>query len=383
MASSVGSGASGELMAAAVQRTGLDDFGEDSFREGLEILLRALDAEARLNARGEAFIYDRIGLHLSQRLQVEDWFRRHPEIADEQITAPLFGLGLPRTGSTALSFLLAQDPDIRYVRSWESSRPCPPPSTVLGDDPRIPPDQRPVVVGSRHHVPNDVQGPMECLDLMALDFKSQIFQAFAQVPSYSEWLLEQADFTSTYRYQRRVLQLLQWGEPTRRWRLKSPAHMISLDYLDRVFPDARFVMTHRDPTDVMLSVADVYGDIVGGFSDDVDRHYLGELNVTQWSAGVERTLRFRDAGGDDRFYDIDFRSMQSDPVGQVRGLYAWLGEPVTETFEAAMRAWWAENAEKREPHPKADPQSFGLDLDEIRPRFAHYVDRYLRSAHVD
>ncbi|MBX7430899.1 sulfotransferase [Mycobacterium sp. Y57] len=383
MASSVGSGASGELMAAAVQRTGLDDFGEDSFREGLEILLRALDAEARLNARGEAFIYDRIGLHLSQRLQVEDWFRRHPEIADEQITAPLFGLGLPRTGSTALSFLLAQDRDIRYVRSWESSRPCPPPSTVLGDDPRIPPDQRPVVVGSRHHVPNDVQGPMECLDLMALDFKSQIFQAFAQVPSYSEWLLEQADFTSTYRYQRRVLQLLQWGEPTRRWRLKSPAHMISLDYLDRVFPDARFVMTHRDPTDVMLSVADVYGDIVGGFSDDVDRHYLGELNVTQWSTGVERTLRFRDAGGDDRFYDIDFRSMQSDPVGQVRGLYAWLGEPVTETFEAAMRAWWAENAEKREPHPKADPQSFGLDLDEIRPRFAHYVDRYLRSAHVD
>ena len=112
---------------------------------------------------------------------------------------------------------------------------------------------------------------MECLDLMALDFKSQMFQAFAQIPSYSEWLLERADFTSTYRYERRVLKLLQWGEPTRPWRLKSPAHVLSLDYLDRVFPDARFVMTHRDPTDVMLSVADVYADIVGGFSDEIDR----------------------------------------------------------------------------------------------------------------
>ena len=94
-----------DLTAAAIERTGLDDFGDDSFREGLEILVRALADEARLNARGKAFIYDRIGLHLCQRLQVEDWYRRHPEIDDEPIVAPLFGLGLPRTGSTALSFL--------------------------------------------------------------------------------------------------------------------------------------------------------------------------------------------------------------------------------------------------------------------------------------
>src|SRR5262245_60665279 len=116
-----------DLMAGAVARTGLDDFGDDAFREGLEILARALRAEARLNARGEEFVYSRIGLHLCQRLQVEDWYRRHPEIDDEEIRAPLFGLGLPRTGSTALSFLLAQDPAIRYLRSWESAQPCPPP----------------------------------------------------------------------------------------------------------------------------------------------------------------------------------------------------------------------------------------------------------------
>jgi hypothetical protein len=371
-----------ELMAAAVDRTGLEDFGDDSFREGLEILVRALRDEARLNPRGEAFVYDRIGLHLCQRLKVEHTYRRHPEIDDEPIVAPLFGLGLPRTGSTALSFLLAQDPGIRYLRSWESAQPCPPPSTVRGEDPRIPPDMRPLLVGTRHHVPTDIRGPMECLDLMALDFTSQIFQAYAQIPSYSQWLLERADFTSTYRYERRVLKLLQWGEPTRPWRLKSPAHVISLDALDRVFGDARFVMTHRDPTDVMLSVVDVYADIVGGFTDHVDLHYLGELNVTQWSTGIQRVMTFRDSGADDRFYDIDFRAMQADPIGEVRRLYAWLGEPVTDDFEARMRAWWTENAEKREPHPKADPQAFGLDLNEIRPLFARYVDTYSRSAHA-
>lgn len=369
-----------DLMAAAVRRTGLDDFGDDSFREGLEILTRALADEARLNARGEGFVYHRVELHLSQRLQVEDWYCRHPEIDDGRIVAPLFGLGLPRTGSTALSFLLAQDPDVRYLRSWEAAQPCPPPSTVSGDDPRIPADARPVVVGSRRHVPNDIRGPMECLDLMALDFKSQIFQAYAQIPSYSEWLCDKADFTPTYAYEQRVLKLLQWGEQPRPWRLKSPAHVLSLAHLDRVFGDARFVMTHRDPTDVMLSVVDVYADIVGGFTDHLDRRYLGELNVAQWSTGIGRTMAFRAAGADDRFYDIDFRAMQADPVGEVTRLYAWLGEPVSEEFTQRMRAWWADNAENREPHPKADPEAFGLDFNEIRPLFGDYVDMYVRSA---
>ena len=174
---------------------------------------------------------------------------------------------------------------------------------------------------------------------MALDFKSQIFQAYAPIPSYSAWLVDRADFTSTYRYERRVLKLLQWGEPVRPWRLKSPAHVLSLDYLERAFPEAKFVMTHRDPTDVILSVADVYADIVGGFTHHLDRRYLGELNVRQWSIGMDRAVKFRDGGAEHRFFDIDFRAMQADPVGEVRRLYAWLGEPVTDEFETRMLAW--------------------------------------------
>ena len=362
-----------DIQVAAVAQTGLDDFGDDTYQEGLEILLASLRNEARLNARGEAFIHQRIVGYLGQRLQVEDWYHRHPDIDEEPIVSPLIGLGLPRTGSTALSMLLAQDPDVRYLRRWESSQPCPPPSTVEGVDPRVPPDKG-EMVGSRYHVPADTHGPMECHELMALSFASHIFQSFAQVPTYSTWLVEKADLQPTLAYQRRVMKLLQWGEPTRPWRLKCPSHVLWLDQLDSVFPDARYVMTHRDPTDVILSVAELYADIVGSFTDDLDEPYLGRLNVEHWSLGMDRALAFRAGPVGDRFYDIDFRAMQDDPIAEVEGLYQWLGEPIGAEFEARMRSWWTHAAVEREPSRRADPIEFSLDLERVRPRFADYVD---------
>jgi hypothetical protein len=353
-------------------QTGLDDFGEDTFREGLERLVRSLREEARLNAAGEAVIYPRLVAHLGARLEIEDWYRRHPEIDEVAVTAPLFGLGLPRTGSTALSFLLAQDPDIRFLRQWESARPCPPPSTVEGPDPR----KRAMnsEVGTREHVPTDVDGPMECLDLMALDFKSQIYLAFAHIPSYASWVTA-ADLTSTYLYERRVLKLLAWGEPARPWRLKSPAHMLWIDHLVAAFPDARFVMTHRDPTDVLISVCDVYADIAENFTDELDRHYVGRLNLEQWAIGIDRLIAFRDGVGRGLFYDIDFRAMQSDPIGEVRGLYDWVGVPVSHEFETRMQLWWETNSAAREASSHSSPSVYGLDLDQVRRRFAGYATR--------
>lgn len=361
-----------DIRDAAVANTGLDDFGDDSYRAGLEMLLASLRDEARLNARGEDFIYQRIVGYLGQRLQVEDWYRRHPEIDEEPIDAPLIGLGLPRTGSTALSMLLAQDPDVRYLRRWESSQPCPPPSTVDGVDPRIPPDKG-EMIGTRYHVPGDTHGPMECHELMALSFASHLFQSFAQVPSYSAWLIDDADLQSTLAYQRRVMKLLQWGEPTKPWRLKCPSHVLWLAELSAVFPDAKFVMTHRDPTDVILSVAELYADIIGAFTDDMDRPYIGRLNVEHWSTGMERASTFRSGEKSNRFYDIDFRAIQVDPIGEVKGLYRWLGLPVGKEFEQRMGSWWEQAAAEREPSQRADPVEFGIDPDELRPRFAPYV----------
>ena len=373
-----------DLLALARTETGLEDFGEDTFREGLERLVSALRDEARLNAAGEFTLRSLIIKLLANRLQIEDWYRRHPEIDTERLERPLFGLGLPRTGSTALSFLLAEDPAARSLRVWESGEPCPPPTTVAGPDPRIARAEEQARLRDEMAprmaalVPSTPTGPMECQDLMALDFKSQYFQAFAHVPSYSAWLVD-ADLTPTYLYERRVLKLLQWGAPARPWRLKCPTHLLFLDHLDRAFPDARFVMTHRDPAEVMVSVADVYAEVGRMFSDDMDLHYLGAINVEQWSLAMRRALAFRDAGHEHRFFDMDHRAVQRDPVGEVRRLYAWLGEPVTPEFETGMRRWWRENAESRGQNVHPDPAEFGIDLEEVRPLFADYIARFTKG----
>lgn len=366
-----------DIETAAREQTGLDDFGDQAYRAGLAILLDSLRGEARLNSRGEGFIYPRIIGYLAQRLQVEDWYQRHPEIDEVPIVAPLIGLGLPRTGSTALSMLLAQDPAVRYLRRWESSQPCPPPSAVVGADPRIPAD-RGEMVGTRYHVPASTHGPMECHELMALSFASHLFQSFARIPDYAEWLITDADLHATLGYQRRVMKLLCWGEPVRPWRLKCPSHVLWLDALAAQFPDAKFVMTHRDPTDVILSVADLYADIIGSFTDHIDRPYIGRLNVDHWSLGMDRALQFRASHGGDRFYDIDFRAMQADPIGEVGGLYRWLGATVGDEFTARMDSWWTEAAAEREPASHADPVAFGIDFGEVRPRFARYVQQAQR-----
>jgi hypothetical protein len=376
-----------DLLETARAQTGLTDFGDDSFRDGLERLVRAMRDEAKLNAVGAVAIPHLVVNLLAHRLQVEDWYRRHPEIDDEPIDAPLVGLGLPRTGSTALSFLLAEDPGARSLRKWEAVRPCPPPSTVEGPDPRIAQAEHETTLQEQMAprlsalVPSTATGPEECQDLMALDFKAQYFQAFAHIPSYSDWLVD-ADLTSTYAYERRVLKMLQWGEhpkcePPKPWRLKCPSHMLWLEHLDRAFPDARFVMTHRDPTEVLVSVADLYAEVGRQFSDDLDPHYLGALNLEQWSTAMRRLLAFRDAGADHRFHDIDFRAFQRDPIGEVRGLYAWLGEPLTEAFEAGMRRWWQQHAATREQNVHPEPAAFGLDLDQVRAAFSPYVSRLI------
>ena len=351
----------GELMDAAVAETGLDDFGDDSFREGLEILVRGVADEARLNAAGEGYLYPRITGYLAQRLQVEDWYRRHPEIGDERVAAPLIGLSLPRTGSTALSFLLAQDPDIRYLHMWESATPCPPPSTVVGDDPRVPegwgPGRRSARATTYPPTSRGRSSASTCSRSTSSRRCSSRSRRSRRTPTgCSKPTSRRRTSTSC-----RVLKLLQWGQPTRPWRLKTPMHMLYLPYLDAVFPDARFVVTHRDPTDVMLSVCDVYADICGTFTDDLDRKFIGELNVKQWSLATDRALAFRQAGNDDRFYDIDFRAMQADPIGEVRGLYEWLGEPVSDEF--ASRDAAVVDGQRREPRARTGARPRG-----VRPR---------------
>jgi hypothetical protein len=285
-------------MQRAQSATALDDFGDDPFREGLERLVESADREARLSERGRIGFDMQIADLLANRLQVEHWYRLHPEIDEQQIVAPLIGLGLPRTGSTALSCLLAEDPQVRSIRNWEASMPCPPPETATElSDPRIAIAHQMVLKRQQMFprkmamLPSSATMPTECQTYMGYDFKSHLFQALWQVPAYADWLNHEADLVPTYRYVKRVLKLLQWRCPPHRWRLKNPSHIVFIDALDQVFPDARYWMTHRDIGKVIPSVADLYHELIKASSDDVDKAYLGELNSHWCELGMRRSSR--------------------------------------------------------------------------------------------
>jgi hypothetical protein len=370
-------------MAQAKAQTSLENFGEDTFREGLEILVASADAEARFNDVGRAAFDAQIVSFLGYRLQIEDWYARHPEIDEQEIVAPLIGLGLPRTGSTALSCLLAEDPDVRFLRNWEAVAPCPPPDIATeAADPRIAAAE--AMMARRDELfprmkamlPSTATGPTECQTFMGYDFKSQLFQAFARIPTYTEWLNHKADLVPTYRYVKRVLKLLQWRRPPNRWRLKNPSHSMFIDALNEVFPDARFWMTHRDVVSVVPSVCDVYYELSQAYSDQVDKLFLGEQNAAWTELGLHRVIAFRDAGNDQRFFDIHFAPFQKDPFPTLERLYAWLGEDFTAETRARMAAW--RQAMPREKHGGATyvPEEFGLDPAALREQYRFYTERF-------
>lgn len=372
-----------ELMNKAKDATGLADFGDDSFRVGLERLVSSLDNEAQLNALGRGALDAQIVDFLSQRLDVEDWYRRHPEIDEQEIVAPVIGLGLPRTGSTALSNMLAEDPAVRSIRAWETINPCPPPETATeANDPRIAKSQARMDFRNKTFprmktmVPSTATGPTECQTFMGLDFKSHLFQAQAQIPSYSEWLHHDADLVPTYAYVKRVLKLLQWKCPPHRWRLKNPSHIVFIDALAQVFPDARYWMTHRDVANVIPSSADLYSEMISAFSETTDRKYLGELNASTWELGMQRLIAFRDKRPDVQFFDIHFAPFQKDPYPILEQLYAFLGETLTPEAVARMKAWRDSTPREKHGAHEYDMADFGLSRESLRERFRFYSDRF-------
>jgi hypothetical protein len=372
-----------ELLQRARAVTSLDDFGDAAFLEGLENLVSAIDTEARLTEFGRAAYDAQIVDLLSNRLQVEHWYRLHPEIEEQEIIAPLIGLGLPRTGSTALSCLLAEDPAVRCIRNWEAQAPCPPPEMATQrSDPRIAKAQ--LGIDRRNQmfprmkamVPSTATSPTECQTYMAYDFKSQLFQAFVQVPSYVEWLNHKADLIPTYQYVKRVLKLLQWRCPPQRWRLKNPSHSLFIDALAKVFPDARFWMTHRDVANVIPSVADLYYELTKAFSEHVDKKWLGGMTTDFCELGMRRMMAFRDAGNEPRFFDVYFGPFQKNPLPHIEKLYAFLGEELTPQAVERMQIWRRETPRDKHGDHSYDPGEFGLDPARLRQRFAFYSDRF-------
>jgi hypothetical protein len=373
---------SDHLIETAERETGLRDFGEGAWRDGLEVLLDSAAHEAQLNEIGQHILRSWIHLRLVNRLRVVDWVKRHPEMQDQRIERPLIVLGMLRTGTTILCELLAQDPRNRPLMKWEGLDCCPPPqSATFRSDPRIRIAVEEVErtysavpkLKAVHYEPGD--GPTECVALLGQSFRSQDWIGLFHVPSYCRWF-QACDMLPAYEYHRSCLQLLQSQAPGR-WSLKAPGHMLALDALMTVYPDARLIVTHRDPlktvaSSVSLSVTSRPETLTAA---DIDG-YFGPLWLDILSTMVDRMMDYRERIGSDRFYDLHYLDFVADPIRAVQGIYDHFGETLTAEARTAMRQHLARNPKGQHGSHRYTLEDFGLSETEVHDRFARYRERF-------
>ena len=368
----------------AQQRTGLDDFGDPRFREPLRRVIADFEEEASLSVLGRiAARQDMIRL-LSNRLRMEWDRKRHPGIAVQPVTGPLFVTGLPRTGTTLLHGLLAQDPVHRAPLTWEMMFPAPTPERAHHHhDPRIGAAERQLRwfhrlnPGFRLIHELAARLPEECLIITSHSFLSFQFQTSHHVPRYQAWL-ETQDLRPSYEAHKRFLQHLQWRWRGERWVLKAPAHLFGLRALLDVYPDAGVILTHRDPLQVVASLASLTYGLRSTFSDDMDPTLVGPEMTRRWADGLYRALHAREEGlvPADRFVDICYDELMRDPIDCVRRIYAHYGLLFSPVAEERMRRFLAQHPKDKHGRHRYSLAEFGLDRDEEEERYRSYRDRF-------
>ena len=373
------------LVEGAAAETGLVDLGEDTWQEGLDRLVHALRTEADLNEVGTQVAASQLRDHLKSRLWVTDWHRRHPEIGRAGIAAPVVVLGQPRTGTTILFDLLAQDPRFRAPLTWEVANPHPPPETATFDtDPRIElaavasAVSEAIIPGFQAIHPSGPQRAQECVSITAGDFRSLLFSTVFHVPSYTRWLLWDANMAPAYRYHRMFLQLLQWHYPAEPWLLKTPGHQWCLPALLDEYPDATLVYTHRDPLKVIASTASLTAHLQRLASDHTSVPVLGAEWADYLVEGNNRSVDAREdrvvAPG--RAVDITFGAFMTEPFDTVSAVYDRLGLELTPSVEARMRAFLADNPSDKHGVHAYTFSATGLDERATRRRTARYEEYF-------
>jgi hypothetical protein len=373
------------LMAGAVEATGLDDFGPLDFVARLQVLCRALREEARLTPAGHFAQHTLLSGLLRNRLLIEDRIRRHPELLDTDVAAPIIICGLPRTGTTHLHNLMSVDQRLRSLPYWESLEPLlaegERPAEGEPDPRRARTEQALWLVDAampqfkRMHEMT-VDHVHEEIQLLAIDFSSMLFETIAPMPTWRDFYLAH-DQRPSYAYLRRILQVLQHERPEgQRWLLKSPQHLEQFPALFETFPEATFVITHRDPVSVTVSMTTMLAYAARMAQSTVDVVGLGRY----WAERLERMLRAcvadRDTLPADRSIDVRFDEFMADDVAMVDRVYAVAGEAMTDEVRAAMGRFMVDHPRGRHGGVTYDLGQFGLDRDERRKAMAFYTERF-------
>ncbi|RME24839.1 MAG: sulfotransferase [Deltaproteobacteria bacterium] len=369
------------IIDAARKRTGLEDWGSDAF---LEPMARAIEeiGRARFTDLGRVIIRQALVTALSNRLKVEEYFRRHPDAAEVAIERPVFILGFPRTGTTLLQNLLTLEEGTRSLKFWELQSPVPV-SANRAEDRRIriartertlraaylmAPEMREV-----HEIRAETSE--ECWPLFANAFSVLNWDIGSGLRGYGDWLLRQS-MVEAYRYYKRQLQMIAHFRPTGRFILKCPEHLWFVDALLEVFPDACLVWTHRDPFDVIASYCSLISlnrRVLYGRIDPVE---IGAHITDRFATGVRRAMAVRRAQQHDQIYDVDFRALVKDQAGMVHHIRRAFDLPDGPGADARIQAWLENGRRDKRGAHVYDPQRYGLVPEQVYPAFSDYIDRF-------
>jgi hypothetical protein len=377
------------LLADARQVTGLSDFGPDDFVDPLRIAARSLDTEARLSPGGRAAQRTGILAHLTQRLLLEEWIRRHPEILDERIEEPVVIVGLPRTGTTMLYRMLSASPGLTAPLHFEARRPTPPLDWDFrhATDSRIAEAEAAIAAMNAAApelvsiYPFEALAPEEDIFISAASFRTTSTQSGARVPEFEAWLAD-ADRRPLYRFLERNLQLLQWQrrhtsppvEPAR-WLLKTPDHLHGLDALLAVWPEAMVVQTHRDPLRTIPSICSFIRTLHSLATDHVDDAGIGDAWSAMFARSMRRAMAIRDAAPD-RFCDVWYEDTVAVPRKVADAVFAFLGRSLDDAAWSEMERWRDANRREARPAHAYTLDQFGLSASRIEREFAEYRERF-------
>ena len=368
------------LIEDAIEQCGHDDFGDPSWREGFDVLVDSLSTEASLSGGGRLLVWSQLSQSLANRLSVVAWRKAHPDFA-RPVEKPVFIIGLPRTGTTLLSNLLDLDPANRSLLRFEARDSTPPPGPE--------PEAR-QLAGAQEELDllylgnpelkrihyERADSPTECIALLGQAFRSVHYELMTRIPKYGDWHLA-ADMTSAYAWHRDVLQVLQ-SRSGGRWCLKSYCHALALPALNRVYPDARFVVTHRAIDEVVASQCSLALAMHAVSTEEGTDRYVGRRWLDLLVTMTERRADFRSQVDSNRFIDIDYQDLVRAPEPTLAKLYERLGWRYDAGMEGAI-------ARPRAPKDRFgshryDLSHFGLSRDEVASRFRRYVQLHPAAA---
>jgi hypothetical protein len=371
------------ILAGIEDKTGRPD-PETWFRPNLDALVDALNRTGGLSDDARAMAESSLIGRGADRVEGIDWAERFPEIAEEIITAPVFMTGLPRSGTTYFQYLMDRDRRFRLIRTWEAIMPNPPP----GHDPASVAGRKakereinamiaPKIKGfdALHLIDED--GPQECHVFMEQSWSAAGFMNLYDVPDYFDFLMGSLDLAAAYRTHKRQLQLLQWKCPQMRWALKYPNHVIAMDQILSVYPDARFVMTHRDPVQILPSIAKMSLTLRSARqAEPVDPHRVGRQMIDFVRRHIDRIMAFCTGPQADKVTHVDYYRLVDDPVSVMPEIHTGIGADTPEDVRADIAAWRAAIPKGKRGKNPYSLEQFGIREEEARDLFADYIAHF-------